>query len=140
MKKSHKLKLTPEYSFSMIGISSHENDYRLSWALNKALNIELRKTDNYDVITKKSPVKQSFSKYTYVDETSQLDYILIANSCENGYLMEEYKNLDYVFLISQDFTQEEKQKYLQLVKSAGVIHLATFVDIESLKSKYKLIF
>jgi len=140
VKKSHKLKLTPEYSFSMIGISSHENDYRLSWALNKALNIELRKTDNYDVITKKSPVKQSFSKYTYVDETSQLDYILIANSCENGYLMEEYKNLDYVFLISQDFTQEEKQKYLQLVKSAGVIHLATFVDIESLKSKYKLIF
>ena len=34
MKKVHKLKIDTQFPFQIIGISSHENDYRLIWAVN----------------------------------------------------------------------------------------------------------
>lgn len=45
-KKIHKLKFELENDSYLIGIASHENDYRLSWALNKNLDLKLVKVDD----------------------------------------------------------------------------------------------
>ena len=45
-KKIHKLAFDFESDFKLIGIASHENDYRLSWAINKSLNIDFIKADD----------------------------------------------------------------------------------------------
>ena len=34
-----------EYTFQLIGISCHEKDYRLCWAINQKLALNLKKTE-----------------------------------------------------------------------------------------------
>jgi len=46
-KRLHKLAVEPDYRFFLIGISSHENDYHLCWAINQKLNLNLQKRANY---------------------------------------------------------------------------------------------
>ena len=40
------LEIENEFDFSLLGISCHAKDYRISWALNNSLNIKLKKEDD----------------------------------------------------------------------------------------------
>lgn len=43
-----------EFEFQLIGISCHEKDYRICWALNQALGVELTKTEtDLELVLKK---------------------------------------------------------------------------------------
>ena len=46
-KKVHKLKIDTRFPFRTIGISCHENDYRLIWAVNAKLNTVFVKIDDF---------------------------------------------------------------------------------------------
>ena len=70
---------------------------------------------------KKTGVRQEFSLYRYYDEETYLDYHLIANRCEDGFLLEELKNIDYFLRISgdceDDFTERLLVKLLKISRS-----------------------
>lgn len=38
--KTKKIKYDPEYNFELLGVSSADDDYKLSWHLSKLLNAE----------------------------------------------------------------------------------------------------
>ena len=51
--KKHLLEIEYDYDFVLIGISSHEKDYRVCWALNNKLGLELVKTEPFEIKDKK---------------------------------------------------------------------------------------
>lgn len=123
-RKIHKLKgFQPEH-FKVICIACHQNHYRLSWALNKALNIQLQKSEDLLIKHNKANIDQSFSKYTFQDKNFHLTYHLISNKCEQGYLLKELPNIDFFLKISgrieDDFVPEviNKIKGLEIVITA----------------------
>ncbi len=137
-KKSHKLKFQLEYEFKLIGISSHVSDYKISWALNSKLNFEFKRIDDYK-ITSQSMV-QSFSMYEFDDDEKLSNYILISNSSEKGYLIEEHKNIDYFLKISGDISNDELNEINKNLKSLDIVNASFIIDAETLKSKQKLLF
>ncbi len=141
-KKQHKLEFTIEYDFNLIGISSHENDYRLSWALNNGLNFNFIKTNDLEIKGKLEEENQNFVKYSYVDEDTLNMYNLISNRCDNGFLLEEYRNIDFILMIIGEFDSNFIDFIVNKIKSVNIITLAFKIDIETLKkkSKTKLIF
>lgn len=140
--KLHKLDFTVEYEFDLIGISSHQNDYRISWALNTELNFGLIKTDNLIVSITSNKENQIFSKYSYVDDDNLNLYHLISNRCDNGFLLEEYKNIDFILMIIGEYDKNFLPSLLNKIKLIDIIIFAFQIDIELLKkkSKTKLIF
>ena len=59
-----------EDSFTLIGISCHQKDYRLCWELNKILELELQKEEDIP-----GPNEEiSFSRYYYNNEDFLQDF------------------------------------------------------------------
>jgi hypothetical protein len=136
-KKKHKLTFQLDFNFFLLGISSSENDYRLSWEINKKLKISLRKSTDH--VIKREEIKQAFSVYTFFDEEVYLQYFLIANMSENGYLVEELRNMDYFLQIHGDLTDKQQKQIISSVRNIKGITGVFNLDINTMKSKNKLI-
>jgi len=48
----HTLKIEYDFDFVLIGISSHEKDYRICWALNNVLGLDLTKKNSLEIKSK----------------------------------------------------------------------------------------
>ncbi|MCK4701583.1 MAG: IPExxxVDY family protein [Bacteroidales bacterium] len=136
-KKKHKLTFQLDFNFFLLGISSSENDYRLSWEINKKLKISLRKSTDH--VIKREEIEQAFSVYTFSDEEVYLQYFLIANKSENGYLIEELRNIDYFLQIHGDLTDKQQEQIISSVKNIKGVFGVFKLDINTMKSKNKLI-
>ena len=84
-------------TIDVVGISSHVRDYRLCWALNNALAISLSRTHGAD------------SRYKCRKEESDVSYELLRNRTENGLLIPELKEADFLFFVvhGEDSEQED---------------------------------
>jgi len=137
-KNVHKLSSVADQSYSLLGISSHENDYRISWALNEHMGFRFSKIENVTFFHQKFGESLEFSQYVYKDEENTLTYRLISNRCDNGFLLEEYKNIDFLFLVDAI----EKSKIQQLViqmKTTPFVSAVFQIDFELLKNRNRLL-
>ena len=137
-KKVHKLTDKEDYRFKLAGISSAENDYKLSWSLNQILGINLVRIDNLDIYHKRLDDKQAFSQFEYFDEETLIQYRLISNRSVNGYLLEEMTNLDYLLQITGDLDEGSLEYLMEKMNSIDGIILAFPLDPTTLKSRKKL--
>ena len=85
-KKILKLKIEEHNNFKLIGISSHENDYRLVWSINECLKLQFIRIENLVIHNQKLKEDLEFSRFIYHDEDRYLNYYLISNRCPNGFL------------------------------------------------------
>lgn len=138
-KKTHKLSLKSETDLVLIGISSPENDYRISWAINQDLGTNFTKTENLKVFNQKFNEDQEFSLYIYENEENLIKYHLIANKCENGYYIPELKNIDFFMQISGDISDDYKNDLVKKLKVIDVVKGVFIIDIDNLKSKNRLV-
>ncbi len=123
MAKRNILKLDSSSTvFTVIGISSHENDYRLSWSLNEQLGLELAQTDN--LITDNN---KEFSCFIHDDGYTLL---LIANRCDNGFLLEKYKNFDYLLKFDFQLSDKELSEWLNRLKEVPLIAAVVAIPLD----------
>ena len=139
-RKSHKLIVEDDFHFFLVVISSHENDYRLSWAINTHLKMALKRADNLQIHNPRIKQDQEFSLYQFTDLETVLHYNLIANRCDNGFLLEEMKNIDYVLKIMGDASKNFPEQLVNKLKKIDIITTAFEIDPSELKSRKKLLF
>ena len=138
-RKIHKLTERKDLDFELIGISSAENDYRLSWSLNNSFNLQLIRNENLEVFHKRLESRQEFSQFQYYDDSSLILYRLLSNRSENGNLLEELTNVDYVMQISGDLERGQTDQLVKDLNALASIRLAFKIDAAVLKSVHKLI-
>ena len=70
-----------EYDFSLLGICCHEKDYRLCWAVNSTLDLNLTKSgkDIELIFNKKSKPNANFPIFSYINDVNSNEYYLIGN-------------------------------------------------------------
>jgi len=129
-----------DYNFILFGISCHERDYRLSWALNNTLHLELAKTEDLKIDTKKQKESLSHATFYYANEQDYLEYYLIANKGTMGLLLPEQKAADFFLLIKGSVTAETKILLLKAVKETSGVLMVFEIDPNKLKSKENLLF
>jgi len=132
-KKALKLKIENKINFKVIGISSHENDYRIVWAINEKLGMQFQKMDNLMVHNTKLKEDLEFSRYFFDDEERYLKYYLISNRCADGFLFPEVKNLDFVLQIVGELTGTELKTIEKKIKSVEVVSTAFILQSEKIK-------
>ncbi|MEX1192261.1 MAG: IPExxxVDY family protein [Brumimicrobium sp.] len=136
----HTLKLEDDYDFDLIGLCSHHSDYRLCWALNEHLELNLSKAEEpFMVSGKKGEVISSHSFYEWEDEDNLTTYFLIKNKNNSQYLIPEKAQIDY-FLVIQEAEVIDIDNFLIRIKEISSILTAFIFDPYDLKSSNKLIF
>jgi hypothetical protein len=136
-----KLTLDLEYDFDfiLIGISCHSPDYRLSWALNKRLDIDLERLKDIELQLTKN-VSGFFSFYGFDDEESHTTINLISNRSSEGYLIPEMKQFDYFLQYWGPYSDEELDDLNSEVRGISLVLTSLRIDPMDLKSRNNLLF
>ena len=136
----HTLEIEYDYNFVLIGISAHEKDYRICWALNNKLELNLVKTESLEIKEKKLDEPSHYSLFVYNREEELSEYLLIANRSEKGILIPEQKQMDYFLIIKEEEIKEEKAaEIIKKIKEITLVQTAMRIDASTLKSKQNLI-
>jgi len=135
-----KVLLKPEndYDFDLIGISCHQKDYRLSFEINKGLELDLQKDNDLIINTKNG--QTAFSLSLYIDEENHREYYLIANSGTGGKLVPEQNLSDFFLMIRGVISDEDIERCIEDIKRIEIVLAAYEIEISTLKSKENLIF
>ena len=135
-KKIHKFKeSTPEF-FLILGLVSSANDYKLSWLINEKIKISLKQKKDYSLQTKK--ILKEFIYYSFEDDKDLIK--LIANKCNKGVLINEFKNIDYFIKISGDNIMEKTKFIYSELKNNNNINGIFEIDLAKIKKSTKKIF
>lgn len=102
---------------NFIGISSCEKDYRVSLEINKHLGINL-KQDNKNLTNHFND--DVVSIFSYFDEENEVLFLQISNKTDAGLISSRYKNIDYFFIVSPNYSKNIDQ-IKTLLKSGKII-------------------
>lgn len=107
---------TPVY-FTLIGISCHLKDYRLSYLLNYHLPAEFTRMEDLRMAgsTQKEPT--SFSFYYYRDEDHFNTFSLLSNRSQESVLIPEMKQTDFLLIIEGECKKARKDALLRNIRS-----------------------
>jgi len=118
MAKRNIIKLnTSPVIFTVIGISSHENDYRLSWNINELLGCTFIQGDS--LVT---GAGKEFTCFVHEDGNQRL--VLVSNRCDNGFLLEKYKNFDFVLKFDSELGEAEISAWLRNLRKVPLVSAA----------------
>ncbi len=137
-KNIHTLSSVKQPDFFLLGISSHENDYRISWALNNQLGLKLMKSENHKSFNKRLGETQEFSMYLGQSDEFSPVYKLISNRCDNGFLLEELKNIDYLLRIEPMEAPLNIDDVFLKIKEIQLISAVFRLNPETIKSINRL--
>lgn len=133
----HKLEMEPDPEVMLIGISCHVKDYRLCWALNRTLGINLARRDSD--ITDPGPEKlASYPVFDHLDEESQAHYVLVNNHCTDGVLIKEYHQADF-FLIVDEAAPHSPTELIDQVRKTEFVLTAFPLDARTERGAHKLL-
>lgn len=137
--RKHKLEYTEDFNFLLLGLVSSENDYRLIWTVNQQLGFAFEKTGNHKVPGRSGQMELEFSHYIYENEDLFLLYRIIANKSEEGVLLEELKNIDYLMVVQGEFTDLYIKDLISGLKSMEHIQAVFRINPTSLKNRERLL-
>ena len=141
--------------YTLIGIHTTLNDYRLAYLLNKHLQVNFRRA-NYDLDFFQKNVESSYIVYEYTNTKLDQDWFLISNvfkytletesislfgqSDSTSFLIPEKKKVDFFLKIEGEFDGDFMLKLTEKINQIPQIITSYEIEINSLKSKDFLIF
>lgn len=128
-----------DYDFLLIGICSHEKDYRLCWEINRMLDIGLERGDNITLNTSHGEL-MTFSLYFCNCPETNNYFHLLSNKSSNGVLITEQKKIDYFLKIKGNISPEYTGVLIKKLRKIPIVLTAYQIDPVKIKSIQKLLF
>ena len=141
--------------YTLIGVHTTLNDYRLAYLLNKHLQVNFRRA-NYDLDFFQKNIESSYVVYEYTNTKLDQDWFLISNvfkytleaesislfgqSDSTSYLIPEKKKVDFFLKIEGEFDYDFIVKLIENINQVPQIITSYEIEVNSLKSKDFLIF
>ncbi len=131
------LEIEEDYSFDLIGISSHVHDYRLAWALNKHMGWMLTRQRDLEVKSAKNVSYHALFEFDHEQEMTLI--ALLSNKSENGFLLPELQQFDYLLKI-ENLQNELNDDFYKQLRKTSFIQTVMVVDASRVKSRHNLIY
>lgn len=135
-----RLDIEYDYDFLLIGIACHEKDYRLCWAVNNALALDLERTEPLHISLRKEEPPAQFSLYMHENNENDTACFIVNNRSDRGLLIPEQKQADYFFVAKGPFGKREETQMLQAIRNISFVLTAFPLVPDELKSKQNLLF
>ena len=136
----HRLEIEYEYDFFLAGISCHEKPYRLCWAINKALELDMKLVDPLSLSLKKNEIPSDFPLFMHKNVEQETILYLIGNKHEDGLLIPEHHQADYFFIAKGPYNESDFVNMIASIREISFVLMSYRIDPEMLKSKQNLLF
>jgi len=137
--KKHKLDLAIDEDFCLLGVVSDEPDYKLCWMINQSLDMNFEKQEDLQLFHPRLKMEQVFSLFTYLDEHALITFRIIRNRTENGYYLDELKNIDYLIHIQGEINTSKINDFIHAVGSLKPIRMCVPSDLTRIKNRERLL-
>lgn len=125
----------------LLGIMVPVKNYQFCWQLNQLLGIDFRINHELEIQLKKKNRDYFFTIYEYHEPTTCLKHYLYNNQNDGEYLLPEFKHLDFLWLLKDDFVPDEALQHLvQSIRSVAGVQLVIELTNEKIKNKEHLVF
>lgn len=118
---------------SLFGISCHLKSYRLSFAMNNALNFQFRRIDDFELKTHRDNNALKFPFFVYDHSEWKNHFCLIANHHPQGKLVAGLGQVDYFLMIKNPMTLSSKKEFIDNIRKIKEV-LAAY-EIDPIKTK-----
>jgi len=132
-----KLDLEPDPEVTVIGISSHVNDYRLCWSLNRSMGLALRRCDA-DIVDGGPGRSTAYAAFVHTEEDPEGRYLLVSNHGTDGILIKEQRQADF-FMVVDNAIAEREPELLQRIRAAEFVLTAFDLPFADLRMGHKLL-
>ena len=137
--KKHKLDLAIEEDFCLLGVVSDEPDYKLCWMINQSLDMNFEKQEELQLFHRKLKEEQVFSLFSYHDDDALITFRIIKNRTENGYYLDELKNIDYLIHIQGEINTIRIRNFMLSVGSLESVRMCVPSNLSRIKNKERLL-
>jgi hypothetical protein len=120
--------------FTLVGISCHLKDYRLSYLLNQQLELAFGKMEDLMFAPVQSKEPDSFSFYLCRDEDRFNTYYLLSNRGQETLLAGELKQADFLLLVEGPFKKSQLDALLGSVKKIPQVLTAFEIRFSTVKN------
>lgn len=134
---TYTLDIETNYEFDLIGISSHEKNYRLVWSLNKCMGWNLRRIE--DISMNQRGGDSLHAQFRFFHPTEHSIITLIDNKTPVGFFLPDVQHFDYVLKIDDDQFGCDDAFFKKLRNNPFII-TAHPLDVDKLKSKQNLLY
>ena len=125
----------------LLGIMAPVKDYQFCWQLNTLLGIDFRINNELEIQLKKKERNYFFSVYEYPEANTCLKHYLYKNQYDGEYLLPEFKHLDFLWLLKDDYVSEEAlQDLVRSIRTVNGVQLVVELTNEKIKNKEHLVF
>ena len=139
----NRLKVSYDFDFHLVALSTSLKAYKLAWTLNRDLHINLYKADNISIDFSRG---KSLSITNYISKTEHQTVRLLKNRSEyadnksNIFLLPEFKKFEYLLMVSDDSATFDVDAFISTIEQIPLVDFVLSVDAAKLKSRYNLIF
>jgi len=129
--------------FLILGLITGTKDYKLCYEINRALSIELSRTDDIELPAGRPGAFTYHSCFEFPGSDGEL-YLVLGNKDRNhtGHYLPEYKNVDYFLLLANPATWFERADTIRLLRNihqiSGVYDIQP-TQVKSINNILKLI-
>lgn len=125
----------------LLGIMAPMKDYQFCWQLNNLLGIDFRINHELEIQLKKKDRNYFFAIYEYPEPATCLKHYLYKNHHDGEYLLPEFKHLDFLWLLKDDFVSDGAlQQLVQSIRTVNGVQLVIELTNEKIKHKEHLVF
>ncbi len=139
----NKLKIEYDFDFILLALNANVKPYKLAWAVNSELNLNLVRQDN---ISLEFTSERYLSIINYLAQSEYQKVRLLGNKSEEAndqispYLIPELKNFDYLIVLENESNTFDENAFISSTKRIPFVQFVTKVDLQNLKSRDNLIF
>jgi hypothetical protein len=118
----------------IIGLVSHDPDYKLSLKLNRKLDISLKNIDPVLFQDEEGKIFQ-FSKFSGSSLAQNSGFQLVSNRAGKNFLLKRLINIDYLLLIQDPEKNLKQESIISQIREIESITGVFNIDIKTLKDK-----
>ncbi len=125
----------------LLGIVAPTKSYQFCWQVNQVMQVDFRINNDFEIQLEKKKRKYYFSVYEYAEPAGSLTHYLYSNQFDGEYLLPEFKNLDYLWLLKGDSILPQALTDLQqTIRALPAVQLVVELSTDKIKNKGHLIF
>lgn len=120
--------------YTLLGVSCHLQDYRLSFLLNKKLEIHFSRLEDVFLFPQQSKDPAQFPLFYFRDEDQFNSYFLITNRTSESVLIPSLKQADFILIVEGPFKDRQKEEILDSIRSIPNVLTAFEISFSSVKN------
>ncbi len=125
----------------VLGIMAPVKNYQFVWQINQRLGYTFRLNNDIEIELRKKTRNYFFSIYEYRVPQTTTCYFLYHNQHMGEYLLPEFRNIDFIWLIQADeWIEEEVEMLKESIRKIPSVQFLNELSVDKIKNKQHLIF